>query len=103
MTEDEWRASTALRPMLTAVGDGASDRKLRLFACAGCLTLGHALPDEAVALLDVCERYADGRAGAASSAAGRAAKAPRATAKGGRPCETQAPTWPSGRPCWRRG
>ena len=36
MTEVEWLACTDATPMLKSVRGGASDRKLRLFACAGC-------------------------------------------------------------------
>ena len=61
MTEAEWLAATDPRPMLTFLGGKASERKLRLFAVAGCRDVWHLLQDErsrkAVA---VAERLADG-------------------------------------------
>jgi hypothetical protein len=62
MTEAEWLESTDPRPMLEFLRDKASDRKLRLFACAYCRAVRarqHMLPGTAVA---VAERYADGLA-----------------------------------------
>src|SRR5215469_8388509 len=63
MTEAEWLACADPRPMLEHLRGKASDRKLRLLACAnsravrGTQGLG---PGAAVA---VAERYADGLAG----------------------------------------
>ena len=62
MTEAQWLASTDPRPMLEFVREKASDRTLRLFACAYCRAVRgrqHMLPGTAVA---VAERYADGLA-----------------------------------------
>jgi hypothetical protein len=46
MTENEWETTTELRPMLAFLRGKASDRKLRLFACAGCRRVWHLLNDE---------------------------------------------------------
>jgi hypothetical protein len=46
MTEAEWLACTDPRPMLHLLGGKASNRKLRLFACACCRQLWHLLVDE---------------------------------------------------------
>lgn len=62
MTEAEWLASTDPRLMLEFLRDKASDRRLRLFACAYCRVVRgteHLGPGAAVA---VAERYADGLA-----------------------------------------
>lgn len=65
MTEAEWLAAREPTPLLAALGDRASPRKLRLFTCACCRRVEAAEPtvwDPAV--LDAAERYADGSAGA---------------------------------------
>jgi hypothetical protein len=62
MTEAEWQTGTDPTPMLEFLRDKASDRKLRLFACAYCRAVRgcqHMLPGTAIA---VAERYADGLA-----------------------------------------
>ena len=62
MDEAQWLACTDPRPMLEFLQDRASDRKLRLFACAYCRAVRATLdlgPGRAVA---VAERYADGLA-----------------------------------------
>jgi hypothetical protein len=62
MTEAEWLACTDPRKMLEFLRNKASDRQLRLFACAYCRAIRgsqHMLPGTAVA---VAERYADGLA-----------------------------------------
>jgi hypothetical protein len=62
MTEAEWLAATDPRQMLAFLRDKASDRQLRLFACAYCRAVRctlRLLPGTAVA---VAERYADGLA-----------------------------------------
>ena len=63
MTEAEWLACTDPRKMLEFLRNKASDRKLRLFACAYCRVVRaaeHLGPGPAVG---VAEQYADGRAG----------------------------------------
>lgn len=63
MTEAEWFGCVAPTPMLDALGDRASARKLRLFACACCRRLEAPLPHLwNPAALDTAERFADGRA-----------------------------------------
>jgi hypothetical protein len=62
MDEKAWLACTDPAPMLEFLRGRASDRKLRLFACAYCRAVRgsqHMLPGTAVA---VAERYADGLA-----------------------------------------
>jgi hypothetical protein len=62
VTEEEWLGSTDPRPMLEFLRGKASDRQLRLFACAYCRAVRgtqHLLPGTAVA---VAERYVDGLA-----------------------------------------
>jgi hypothetical protein len=71
MTEAEWRACTDPSWMLDSLRDqGASERKLRLFAVACCRRLWHlfphALPESGVVAcrdaVEVAERFADGLA-----------------------------------------
>jgi hypothetical protein len=61
MTENEWLNCTEPKPMLELLRGKASERRLRLFACACCRTFWSFLPDlrsrEAV---EAAERYADG-------------------------------------------
>jgi len=63
MTEAEWLASTELKQMLRFVRGKASDRRLRLFACACCRRVWPQIPErrsrEAV---EISERFADGKA-----------------------------------------
>jgi hypothetical protein len=61
VTEAEWLAATAPQPMLDHLGDKASARKLRLFACACVRRVWHLLPAGALRRgIDVAERRADG-------------------------------------------
>lgn len=47
MTEADWLASTTPLDMLKLLRGKASDRKLRLFACACCRRIWNLLPDKA--------------------------------------------------------
>jgi hypothetical protein len=60
MTEAEWLACTDLKAMLTLLKGQASDRKLRLFACAWGRRNYH--DERSRRTLEVEERYADGLA-----------------------------------------
>src|SRR5438552_8254367 len=61
MTEVEWQRCTGPRKMLTFVAQKASERKLRLFACACCRSVWHLFGDEwSPAAVEMAERYADG-------------------------------------------
>jgi hypothetical protein len=63
MTEAEWLAGTDPGAVLELVGGRASDRKLRLFACACLRRVWHLLEDpRGRAAVEVAERFADGRA-----------------------------------------
>jgi hypothetical protein len=65
MTEAEWLACPEPESLLKHIRDGASDRRLRLFACACCYRVyaGQEEGDEWAAV-GVAERYADGLASA---------------------------------------
>src|SRR5690348_13952415 len=64
MAKVKWQRLTDPQPMLSYLQGKASDRKLRLFACACCRRIWHLLPDNgsrrAVA---AAEQYADGHIG----------------------------------------
>ena len=45
MTEQEWETCTDVEVMLAFLRGKASDRKLRLFACACYRSIQHLLPD----------------------------------------------------------
>jgi hypothetical protein len=63
VTEAEWLACTDPGPVLELVGGRASDRKLRLFACACLRRIWHLVEDpRGRAVVEVAERFADGRA-----------------------------------------
>jgi hypothetical protein len=61
MTEEEWLASNAPDFLLTYLTAAASDRKLRLFACACCRRVWDLLPEGASRrAVEASERFADG-------------------------------------------
>jgi hypothetical protein len=63
VTEDQWLACANPEPLLAALRGQASERKLRLFACACCRRVWHLLKHEASRrAVEVAERYADDRA-----------------------------------------
>jgi hypothetical protein len=69
MTEATWLSCKAPRRLLDFLGDQASPRKLRLFACACCRRTLFIFPnpeekDEEQAVLILAERFADGLASA---------------------------------------
>jgi hypothetical protein len=79
MPEAEWLAATEPGPMLAALWGRASDRKVKLFACACCRRIRHLLADgRSRVAVEAGERFADGQAGlgevnAAADAAEQAA------------------------------
>jgi len=63
VTEAEWLTCTDPQKMLEFLRGKASDRKLRLFACACCRRVAGLLPDKAsLSALETCEWFADGLA-----------------------------------------
>jgi hypothetical protein len=63
MTEAGWLKGNDPEAMLRYLGDRASVRKLRLFACACVRRVWHCLTDETMRkAVDLAERYADGQA-----------------------------------------
>jgi hypothetical protein len=63
MTEQEWLQCTDPQKMLAFLPGKASDRQLRLFACACCRQIWHLLADERMRqAAEMGERYADGNA-----------------------------------------
>ncbi len=74
MNEAEWLACAEPHPMLEFLGNRASARKLRLFACACCRRVGQLLGDgRARDALVTAERVADGLAGDSERSAARKA------------------------------
>src|SRR5947209_19031638 len=60
MTEKEWLECSDLRPMFEFLRGRASERKLRLFACACCRSVWELLADERSQNgVDAAEFYAD--------------------------------------------
>jgi hypothetical protein len=63
MMEQEWLACTDPKPMLAFLRDKASDRKLRLLACACCRRIWQLLRDEGSRrVVEAAERFLDGKA-----------------------------------------
>lgn len=60
MNEDAWLASTDPDQMLHFLGDGASARKLRLFALACCRRIWHLLTEKCRTAVEVAEAHFDG-------------------------------------------
>lgn len=61
MTEAEWWVCENPKLMLEALQDQASERKLRLFACACCRHFWHLLIDQrSRTAVEVAERFSDG-------------------------------------------
>ncbi len=74
MTEAEWLSCNDPRRLLNSMYGIASQRKLRLFACACCRRIWHLLADESCRqAVEFAEQYADGRASSDQMAAARAA------------------------------
>jgi len=64
MTEAEWLAATDPTPMLEFLKGKASDRRLRLFACACCRRIWHLLPNRLLRKsIEQMERFVDGEIG----------------------------------------
>ena len=65
MTEPKWLAATDPVPMLEFLRGKASDRKLRLFACACCRRVEHLLSQPGfIRAVETAEEFADGEVGA---------------------------------------
>jgi hypothetical protein len=63
MTESEWLECTDMRSMIGFLHDKASDRKMRLFACACCRRIWSLLADKRCRkAVTISEQYADGMA-----------------------------------------
>src|SRR5438093_6093147 len=72
VTEAEWLGCTDPDSMLEFLRGRASERKLRLFACACCRRIWHLMPEErSRRAVETGERYADGLAGASELASAR--------------------------------
>jgi hypothetical protein len=83
MTQQEWLECEEPIPMLDFLGDEASERKLRLFACLCCRQSWRRFSDErSRQAVEVAERYADSQVSSQErEAAYRAANAARKKAR----------------------
>jgi hypothetical protein len=87
MTEEQWLVSNEPELMLTALS-GASDRKMRLFACAVARCLWSVLLDRSSReAVEVAERFAEGQASFAQL------KIARIAAEKARDCSTTTAPW----------
>src|SRR5882724_1931356 len=63
MTEEEWLSATDSEPMLEFLHDKVSERKWRLYFCAGCRSIAHLLYRPAsIRAVEVGECFVDGDA-----------------------------------------
>jgi hypothetical protein len=62
VTEAEWLKASEPREMLEFIGSRASDRKLRLLACACCRRVWHLANAPGRVAVETAERFADGQA-----------------------------------------
>ena len=116
MDEAEWLISTNPAAMLLHLKE-ASDRKLRLFACACVRRVWHLLTDpRSRNAVIVAEKFADGLATklelaeaawaaweAARAAQGATGAAPRGAAQGATGAAARAATWAAARAAWAQG
>jgi hypothetical protein len=87
MTEAEWLAGTEPEKMLAFIRAKASERKLRLFACACCRRIWRLLSDErSRKAVKTAERFADGLATRQQLRAARAYAADADAFAQGGPC-----------------
>jgi hypothetical protein len=102
MTEAEWVTCNYPALMLEFLGDWASDRKLRLFACECCRRIWSLLLPESRHALEAAERFADGDAEAmalhGAAYAARAEYDARGDVSGGR----ESAMWAAQETCVRR-
>jgi|SRR5262245_52861 len=83
MTASEWISCTDPRPMLDSLRGRASDRQLRLFACACCRSIQGFIPPGACRdAIEVALGYADGQATAEELAVARRAAIAKAGGAG---------------------